>query len=379
MHKGPVIIITPQRSPTTPPPNSTLEPLVSIPAVIPYTDHIVQTAKYVHICLVLLRTKICVRICVFRNRLQELETESEQLDRSFRTYLHRQSEEKVKLTSGASKIWENYSIGKQLLSTQMPVPLSSHKPLNYVTDFVGPSEQSHVNQSAVVVDKIVDVEHRMMRKNFENPYRKYENALLLKSPKAEGSSISDASKGEQQNSTIKSIQIELERIKRVMESNAKGLRTDVLPQTLTIGIERSPVVSHILPEVHSVANVTKDHTSNSDQSVAELKVDKLLAVKTSICVGEIGVNLPQQEEKPAVIKLGETLSEPIRPIAKPLLAVPQEVSSQKLQTDIHKLHPTGATRANTESAKSPIDNDDELVQQISTGNKSTSSSDDFWK
>ncbi|XP_055846076.1 uncharacterized protein LOC129912019 [Episyrphus balteatus] len=51
-------------------------------------------------------------------RVQELEHESNQLDRSFRDYLERQRSEKQKMRENATSIWQSYALGKSILKAK---------------------------------------------------------------------------------------------------------------------------------------------------------------------------------------------------------------------------------------------------------------------
>lgn len=110
----------------------------------------------------------------------ELESEGDQLERSFHSYLQRHQERNRLLNQDAKKIWQSYEIGKKLLSTNLPTKININ-PLNIVPAVVPVADvMTLVNESKG--DKY-DFDHEtdnVLNKYFENPYRIYDFALRSK-------------------------------------------------------------------------------------------------------------------------------------------------------------------------------------------------------
>lgn len=107
--------------------------------------------------------------------MQELESEGDQLERSFHSYLQRNQERNRLLNKDAQKIWETYEIGKQLLSTSLPTKLKRNT-LNIVpaaVPIVDVTTYVTENKTDEFEEDIADG----LNSNFENPYRIYDLAL----------------------------------------------------------------------------------------------------------------------------------------------------------------------------------------------------------
>lgn len=107
----------------------------------------------------------------------ELESEGDQLERSFHSYLQRHQERNKLLNKDAKKIWQNYEIGKKLLSTNTATNIKINS-LNIVPAAV-PVAEVKTNFSESTPDKI-DFDQQFddgFSQNFENPYRIYDFAL----------------------------------------------------------------------------------------------------------------------------------------------------------------------------------------------------------
>lgn len=102
----------------------------------------------------------------FRNRLQELENESEQLDKSFQNYLKKQNEQKRVLADDIGKVWEQYERAKENMIKTFVVP----ERRNIATNM-----PFHENVIPVPVPNTNDepfVRHAESETNqFENPYK----------------------------------------------------------------------------------------------------------------------------------------------------------------------------------------------------------------
>lgn len=113
----------------------------------------------------------------YRNRLLELESEGDQLERSFHSYLQRHQERNRLLNKDTKRIWQNYEIGKKLLSTNQATNIKINS-LNIVPAAVPLADvKSHVNE--IKPDEF-DFDQEIddgFNQNFENPYRIYDFAL----------------------------------------------------------------------------------------------------------------------------------------------------------------------------------------------------------
>lgn len=112
----------------------------------------------------------------YRNRLLELESEGDQLERSFHSYLQRHQERNRLFNKDAKQIWQNYEIGKKLLSTnQLPTKIKTNSlKLVPVAVPVADVVKAHLIESKPDFDHDIDED---FAKNFENPYRMYDLAL----------------------------------------------------------------------------------------------------------------------------------------------------------------------------------------------------------
>lgn len=82
-------------------------------------------------------------------RLQQLEKESEQLDVSFQSYLHRQHILKHQMNADASKIWENYNLSKASLAQYN----SSNENINFM---LSQSHKKMINVGAIMNSTMID-------------------------------------------------------------------------------------------------------------------------------------------------------------------------------------------------------------------------------
>lgn len=104
-----------------------------------YVERIVESAKYeinfVRSFLVSRLNRFLSQFLSFlsslarRHRLQELEQESEKIDKSFQAYLKRQTIEKTRLSEDISKIWQNYNLEKSILDLH-----NGHTKVNAIVD-----------------------------------------------------------------------------------------------------------------------------------------------------------------------------------------------------------------------------------------------------
>lgn len=120
------------------------------------------------------------------NRLQEIQDQSERLDRSFQKHLAQESEQKLRFESDAERIWYNYELSRQLLlSTHMvkiPVPITRvpavpdvpttpQQPLSTTSKKRKKSKQAATTTTADIV-------------TFENPFRTFASGKIKYRPNA---------------------------------------------------------------------------------------------------------------------------------------------------------------------------------------------------
>lgn len=146
-------------------------------------------------------------------RLQQLENESEKLDKSFQTYLKQQTTQKIQLNEDITNIWQDYTFGKVLLERH-----SLTTPRKALLSQQKSAMDSKISNTmlAAEIDALTQFEPS---NEFENPFKQFASKKLF--PKRRPSS---AMTKKQNKSVIKSIDFDYQLEKGQFES---------LPQTIS--------------------------------------------------------------------------------------------------------------------------------------------------
>lgn len=324
----------------------------------------------------------------------ELESEGDQLERSFHSYLQRHQERNQLLNKDAKKIWQNYEIGKKLLSTNQPTKNKINS-LNIVpaavpvTDVRTHSDESGHNKFDF--DREID---DGFNNHFENPYRIYDFALRSREYPITLQKVSQLKQSDTDNAS--SLPNELE------SKNKQNIETkDYAPVPKLDTHSFPPSASQELNETLNSKQITQLATENftsepTDQvdklTVSQIKPknEKDIVSSDTNVMSKISpvVDINLDNIIPITTKLEDTpvtyilLSEDelrhmeAQKVSKPLIS-----SYKKPETDVEPIPVQSMSSIiNIKSANQNIPAEISSAEsdvQISVGKKS-SSSEDFW-
>lgn len=314
----------------------------------------------------------------FRNRLQELEIESEQLDKSFHKYLKKQNEEKQILADDINKVWQQYERAKD----------------NMIKTFVVPERRTvvptniHFHENIIPVpvsvtttdDPVAPVVVERSTNQFENPYKILRANLALT-----GSLDTSKSKKEieiqanvpsltvhQTADKVSQIPMKIKSImKKPMDNEPK----------IHLRISTSSVNDQPLSEPSDASSYMNLKNVSSSAEVAHLSDSKPSDSSIKSKHSEISMKSPQSKRsegsrnenhsihKSNVEPVGATNGSTV--VQTGTLAKQRNVDTEEMFSLFKKIEIKNQSTHSTSSESSEKRN-------ISTGHKSTSS-DDFWK
>ncbi|XP_037025506.1 uncharacterized protein LOC119066911 [Bradysia coprophila] len=319
---------------------------------------------------------------VTKNRLHELEIESEQLDKSFHKYLKKQNEEKQFLTDDIDNVWQQYERTRSDMMKTFIVPDRSRK--NVTT-----SIQCHENLT--LTDPIVANEPIAVPRNisgtsqFKNPYKILHSNLITTG------ALNDNSKKQNANSAIPSIIVQekeyatsadkisqipvpmqITSIPKKSKENETKTRLRISTsngdaQSVSNSRDTSPVISSKKAESFEVGQSQQSDTSIRTKG-SEIVINSPVSIPSETIGNKFENALTQLSsiEKVEVIEKSNAIIE--RSAADAVIAErTKDVSSL-----FEKMEIENASKRSTSSESS-------VGRKISTGHKSSSSSDEFWK
>lgn len=190
-----------------------------------------------------------------RLRLQQLENESEKLDKSFQTYLKQQTTQKIQLNEDITNIWQDYTFGKVLLerhslTTPRKALLSQQK-----------STMDSNRMLAAEIDALTQVEST---NEFENPFKQFASEKLF--PKRRPSS---AVTKNQNKAAIKTIDIDYQLEMGQLESLPQTISSESsygqLPSPKRNGFKENSKIPSPEKSVAPVANQNAGSSERKDE------------------------------------------------------------------------------------------------------------------
>lgn len=317
----------------------------------------------------------------FRHRLQELENESEQLDKSFQSYLKKQNEQKRVLADDIDKVWQQYERAKD----------------NMIKTFVVPDRRNvatniHFHENVIPVpfttDELIAPSMESGTSQFRNPYKILHDNLTMT-----GSLDASTSKKENAVQTIGSLPtLTLQQNERITLAD----KVSQIPIPMKIkSIMKRPVESESKAHLRISASVSNDHASSepSDASsylnlknVSASEVVHLSDSRPSESIKSkhsgTSPNSPQSDRSERILNNGNTIirksnDERMDVVSNGMtvqtgtVAKQRNVDTKDISALFKKVEIENRSTHSTSSESSDKRN-------ISTGHKS-SSSDEFWK
>lgn len=319
---------------------------------------------------------------VFRNRLQELETETEQLDETLQHYLKQHNEQKQILADDTDRVWKQYEVAKDNMVKTFVVPERRSMGRTFYFETIRPAP---VTTSEPILPPILSEINPSA-----NPYK-----ILHANLTATGSIRKKEIKG-QGNVPLVTLQ--------KTECNRSADKVIQIPTPMKIkSIMKKPIES----ETKTLLRISTNHdhplSDASDASsymtlknVSSSDILRLVDSKPSDASVNSKLNSPvsnRSEIRKSNIEVnGRNTLEPIN-AAEEIGAVGITVQPNNLNIQ----HGFEAVRANSSGVdakeisslfqkieisnrltQSPVSSESSVERKISTGHKSTSS-DDFWK
>ncbi|KAG4065305.1 hypothetical protein HA402_012747 [Bradysia odoriphaga] len=325
---------------------------------------------------------------VAKNRLQELEIESEKLDKSFHKYLKKQNEEKQVLTEDIDNVWQQYERTRSNMIKTFVVP-DTHRSRKNVTTSV----QCHDNLTftvPIVADEPIAVPRNIRgTSQFKNPYKILHSNLLMTG--ALNPSNNENSKKQTANSAIPSVIVQ----QKECTTSADKISQIPVPMKITSIPKKSKEnenkthlrISTSNGDVMSVSNSRDNSPAISSKKAESSEVGHSQQSDISIRSkgSEYVINSPVSIPSETIGKKFETALAQLSSVEKAEVIERNNAIIERSATDALTMEYTKDVSSLFEkmelenASKRSTSSESSVGRKISTGHKSSSSSDEFWK